>query len=212
MPSPDFVGIVMSNKFVLIGGAVAVAGIAFLANAGEQRIDKNRAMAVERFQITETEFPVMDACEKAMSHNNVEFKSGVPNISGCACMTREIADHIQPAEMELAAGLLPIMITAAKPGNEKRAEKGALETYAFFKQHNTSEARSIAVYTASVEATAKCSNHDFHLTAEQKTQIAEIDARKDAKSREAIEQAVQRGLITREKADERLALIDRANR
>lgn len=195
------------NKLFMYGGVAVVVGV--MAVAGNSMMAEDRAAAVAKFEITEAEFPMMDACEKAMRSDDIEFKSGVDEIAGCGCMTREIHDHVQKTETGLAAELLPALIAGAKTNG---ADNALIAADALFKKYHVTDARAQAVFGAAMDAVGKCSKPELYMTAEQRVQITEVKAKKVASSREALDEAVKRGLISREEADRRLASMEKSGR
>lgn len=191
------------NKLLMIGAGVVVLG--GMAAAGGKMLDKQRAAAIAKFEITQEEFAMMDACEKAMTYNDIEFKSGAPEIAGCACMTRETLDRVLSQERELAAELLPALIVAV----EKEADETLVDVEALFKKYKVSDSRADAISLISLNAVKKCSATDLYMTAEEKAEIAATKATKIAKSREAFDQLVKEGHMTREEANRRLASMQR---
>jgi len=186
-------------NIILIGaGAVALAG---MAAAGGKLQDEKRAAAAKTFNLSEADMPMVKSCETAMLH--AKFKSGVSEISGCGCIAHEVGARIATGERAFAAESFPTIVSAAVSGDRKGASAAEFER--LITAHKLTETRVGVVTEAMMDAVGKCANPDTYFSDEQRAEIAKVEATKKEKSREALDQLVKNGRMTREEADRRLA-------
>lgn len=191
------------NTIAQFGGGLALVAVAVVI--GSNAIKADRAEAISRFALTEQELPVMQACEDTVSRHNIEFVSGVPNITGCACIARELADTVSGRDLATVTAVTEIVIS----GGDSETTPAAFEAALFSAQaeHGLSALSLERHVEQATTAIGHCSKPESHLTPEQ---LAEVEATRKAhyeKSKVAFEKAVADGLITRAEADRRLASL-----
>ncbi len=113
----------------LIGGSVILA----LGVGGSQSSKQRRAEAMERFEISEAETPILNACTSTMSTYNVEFKTDVSDVSGCACLARELTDEVHPSRIEPARVILTRMIKSGGDNVDSDLESDLMKIQADYK-------------------------------------------------------------------------------
>ncbi len=184
------------------GGFALVCAAAFM---GSSFLKADRAEAISRFSLTEMEVPVMQACEATVSRHNIEFVSGVDNITGCGCIARQISDAAPDGSLAALTAVTEVVISGGDSDTTPADfEAAMLAAQAEHGLSMTTLERHLDQVTAAID---HCSKPESHLTPEQ---LAEVEATRKAhyeKSKVAFERAVADGLITRAEADRRLATL-----
>lgn len=197
------------NALNMIVVGVGAFGLIGMASFGGKLLEDQRAAAVQKFAVTEAERPMMQACEDTLRREDIAFKSGVSEISGCACIAREVHDDIRSAESAFATALLPSLIVShVKEG--RSGERAAEAVGALIEQHGMSERRAEAVKIAIADAVGSCSEASRHRTPEEQAGFDRAEAEEAGRSRTAFDAAVEQGIMTREEADRRMAATRRS--
>ena len=164
----------------LVGTGIAVSIFAGMAVLGNGMLEEERSEAVAEFSVTEVELPLMETCETTMRHNDIEFKSGVEKILGCACVARQMADSSNEADYAVAGEFIELAIKMGDDDNgdvQLGAMVAKIQT-----QYNLNTSQSYRMLSNVGDAVSICSAH--------KTYIADIDVQvapdRDARKAEAI--------------------------
>lgn len=186
----------MNSVLKLGGAAIVFAGLVFVGN---QSLNAQRAEAVEQFHIAETELPLMDTCKDAFSDAHVKFRSGVKTIIGCGCITRHVADRIDPSRHAIAGEIMQISIPAVSgKGNTQQAEEDLALLY---RNSHLSRGASQKLMDAIGSAVQHCSSHQAYLS---EADLAAARAKRDESRAETdarFEQYVAEGKMTRADVD-----------
>ena len=185
------------NKAITYMVGAGVIGV--IAIAGNQATKKERAEAMERFSVTEREAPMMQTCERILSANNLEFKSGVSEISACACVARQLTDSVRPEESAAAASFLSLLISSS--GDDDFDDAKFVEGIMHLQQtYKLSESRTVVLTSAASETISHCGDPRNLQTAEEaasrKAALEEMKRNRAAKTAEACEEVRRRGIQT----------------
>ena len=92
--------------FRLAGLALGLTMIATIALLGQERDDPAMAQIASEFQLTAQDIRLMQACTVSMRDNGIRFASGIESLTGCGCIAREIADHVDTPDRPAAESLM----------------------------------------------------------------------------------------------------------
>ncbi len=189
------------NAIAKFGGGLALVAVAVVI--GNNAIKADRAEAISRFALTEQELPIMKACEATMSRYNIEFVSGVENITGCGCIARQIADAAPASDFPAVTAVAQVVIS----GGDSETTPAALEAAMLAAQaeHGLSVTSLDRHIDLATKAIGHCAKPESHLS---EAQLAEAEAerrKKYEKTKVALDQMVASGRMTRAEADRRLA-------
>ncbi len=144
----------------LIGGSIILA----LGASGTQASKNKRAEAMERFEITETETPILEACTRTMSTYNVGFKTDVSKISGCACLARELSDRVHSSRHEASRAYMARLI---QEGGDDIDVDFATDMLKIQQDHKLDARESGSILNKLGDAMEVCSDPRTHWTAAQ---------------------------------------------
>jgi hypothetical protein len=91
----------------LFAGGVILAGLAAYATFDQaNRYDQ----VAQAFNLTEGQVQVMRECRKSLSRHNRDFKEGVDQFRGCACVAKRLTDNVPDDQYPAASRMLDMIV------------------------------------------------------------------------------------------------------
>ncbi|HPE47378.1 MAG TPA: hypothetical protein PLR76_03245 [Hyphomonas sp.] len=189
----------------LVAAGIVLSAVGAIAITGAKQEMRNRQEIIAQFNLNDMEVHTMQVCEGSMSTNNVKFRSGVSQISGCGCFAREIADRIDAPHWSDAMALM--MIAHANIDDKATSDQLFAKVADFQSTRSLSDYEMNSLLENVLAGFQRCAKRETYMSEEQLTAKAAAKDEFMRKQERAFDYAVTSGHMTREEADARLARL-----
>ena len=195
----------------LVAAGIVLSAVGAIAITGAKQEMRNRQEIIAQFNLNDMEVHTMQVCEGSMSTNNVKFRSGVSQISGCGhgdertVDLAEIADRIDAPHWSDAMALM--MIAHANIDDKATSDQLFAKVADFQSTRSLSDYEMNSLLENVLAGFQRWAKRETYMSEEQLTAKAAAKDEFMRKQERAFDYAVTSGHMTREEADARLARL-----